>query len=87
MHETIERYQKHTKEIQANNPPVEQNMQVVSFLFNGWLDTLINLYSRINIIIAALEARSSKYGEKDRTARNIEAVHQFLFVFLILNKF
>ncbi|KAL8495417.1 hypothetical protein ACS0TY_019526 [Phlomoides rotata] len=27
MHETIERYQKHTKEIQANNPPVEHNMQ------------------------------------------------------------
>lgn len=27
MHETIERYQKHTKEMQANNPPVEQNTQ------------------------------------------------------------
>ncbi|KAL0464708.1 UNVERIFIED_CONTAM: MADS-box protein SOC1 [Sesamum latifolium] len=27
MHETIERYQQYTKEIQANNPPVEHNMQ------------------------------------------------------------
>ncbi|KAK4411333.1 UNVERIFIED_CONTAM: MADS-box protein SOC1 [Sesamum angustifolium] len=27
MHETIERYQQYTKEIQANNPPAEHNMQ------------------------------------------------------------
>ncbi|KAI3444640.1 hypothetical protein Pfo_001305 [Paulownia fortunei] len=27
MHETIERYQKHTKELQVNNPPAEHNMQ------------------------------------------------------------
>ncbi|KAH6779809.1 AGAMOUS-like 20 [Perilla frutescens var. hirtella] len=27
MHETIERYQKHTKDSQANKPPVEHNMQ------------------------------------------------------------
>ncbi|XP_057792211.1 MADS-box protein SOC1 isoform X2 [Salvia miltiorrhiza] len=27
MHETIERYQKHTKDNQANNPPSEHNMQ------------------------------------------------------------
>ena len=28
MHETIERYRKHTKDVQSNNTPVAQNMQV-----------------------------------------------------------
>lgn len=34
MHDTIERYQKHTKDNQANNPPADHNMQVDQTPFN-----------------------------------------------------